>query len=155
MKCTCGADQFKGAQHQDNCPVQSEPSGRRTLEDPGISFTRVRFVSGQGGPQIDAYQPDGTPGEIVVGQLRCIFLRTRTIETVYGPGLVADVGVTDDGELAGVEVSFFCTQMLGRLIAQVESGAEIEITRLDDKSTKNGRAHQYQVDILGGADGTD
>ena len=149
MKCTCGADQFKGAQHQDTCPIKSDTSGRRTLEDPGLSFTRVRFIEGQGAPTVDAYLPDGTPGEIVVGQLKCIFLRTRTIETVYGPGLVADVGVTNDGDLAGLEVSFFCTSMLARLIAQVESGAEIEITRLADSATRNGRAHQYQVDILG------
>ena len=150
-ECTCGADKFEGAKHQEQCPAYTAPTeARHTLEDPGMSFTRVRFLQGWDGPQIDSYQPDGTPAEIVVGQLRCVFRGTRDVETMHGMGLVADVGIINDGELGGLEVSFFCTSMLARLIVQVESGAEIEILRLADKSTKGGKAHQYQVDILDG-----
>ena len=147
-KCICGAYKFEGAKHEARCPRAIRPPGRHTLEDPGISFTRVRFLEGQGPPQTDSYQPDGSPAEIVVGKLRCTFLGTRTIETTYGAGLVADVAILNDGDLAGLAVSFFCTSMLARLIVQVESGDEIEILRLPDKATRGGKAHQYQVDIL-------
>ena len=102
-KCICGAYRYMGAKHEARCPSAAEPPGRHTLEDPGISFTRVRFLEGQGPPQIDSYQPDGTPSEIVVGKLRCTFLGTRTIETTYGAGLVADVEILNDGDLAGQE----------------------------------------------------
>ena len=151
-KCTCGADKFEGAQHQGECPVpnESQPGGRRTLEDPGSSFTRVRFIEGQGPPQADSYQSDGSVAEIVAGQLECILVGTRIVDTMHGPGMVADIALigTGDPELVGIEASFFCSSMLSRLIGQVAAGTEIEITRLADKATKEGKAHQYQVDIL-------
>ena len=150
-ECTCGADKFEGAQHQGDCPVpNSIPSaGRRTLEDPGSSFTRVRFIEGGGVAQIDSYQPDGSTAEILAGTLQCLLIGTRIVDTVHGPGMVADVAITEPAELAGVEASFFCSSMLSRLMEQVPAGTEVEITRLADRSTKAGRAHQYQVDILG------
>ena len=144
-----GLISLRGQNTRPGALEQFEAPGRHTLEDPGISFTRVRFLEGQGPPQTETYQPDGTPSEIVVGVLHCTFLGTRTIDTTYGAGLVADVAILNDGDLAGLGVSFFCTSMLARLIVQVESGDEIEILRLPDKPTRSGRAHQYQVDILG------
>ena len=86
--------------------MQFEPPGRRTLADPGISFTRVRFLEGQGPPQTETYQPDGTPARRSWwGNLHCTFLGTRTIDTTYGAGLVADVAILNDGDLAGLTVS--------------------------------------------------
>ena len=151
-KCTCGADKFEGALHQESCvlPNEPQPGGRRTLEDPGSSFTRVRFLEGQGPPQVDSYQSDGSVAEIVAGQLECILIGTRIVDTMHGPGMVADIAITGLGsvELVGIEASFFCSSMLARLIGQVAAGTEIEVTRLADRATKGGRAHQYQVDIL-------
>ena len=151
-QCTCGAVNFEGAKHQEGCPVPNPQStGRRTLEDPGSSFIRIRFIEGKSVPMVDSYQPDGSPAEILAGKLQCLLIGTRLVDTVHGPGMVADVAFTEPVDLTGLEASFFCSSMLSRLIAQVEPGALIEITRLADKATKGGRAHQYQVDVLDGS----
>ena len=59
-QCTCGAVNFEGAKHQEGCPVPNPQStGRRTLEDPGSSFIRIRFIEGKSAPMVDSYQPTG------------------------------------------------------------------------------------------------
>ena len=145
-KCICGAYKFEGARHEARCPRAIRPPGRHTLEDPGISFTRVRFLEGQGPPQTDSYQPDGSPAEIVVGKLRCSFLGTRTIETTYGAGLVADVAILNDGDLAGVTVSFFLYLHAGKAH---RSGGERGRNR-DTEASGQGHSGRKSASIPGG-----
>ena len=70
------------------------------MEDPGSSFTRIRFIPRMEGLEIESYQPDGSVAEILTGKLKCILQGTRTVDTIYGPGMVADVAITEDGPIA-------------------------------------------------------
>ena len=105
-------------------PDLRRPYGSSFTTRKGVSVHRRRPRKPGGvKAQTDSYQPDGSTAEILAGTLQCLLIGTRIVDTVHGPGMVADIALTEPEGLVGVEASFFCSSMLSRLINQVTVGS--------------------------------